>query len=123
MTNANYFEAGSWNVICDTCKQKKKDSNCRKQWDNLFVCNACWDPKHPYLWPRPVVIDGKAVPIARPRTPDKLVESPNNTTGSIWGSRYWNGSSFVSDLTWENWAEPWGGVSEADYNPTNFPLR
>ena len=119
----NTLVKGTWNLICDICKIKKKAKDCKKQWDGLMACPNCYDTKHPFLWPRPAVVDGRAVPNARPPQPDVFIDSPNDTSGSVWDVRYWNGSSFVSDLIWDDWDEPWGGITGSPYTPENFPLR
>ena len=42
----NYFKSGAWNVICDVCGQKKKNSDVRKRWDGLMVCTDDWESRH-----------------------------------------------------------------------------
>ena len=43
----NYYLPGAHNVICDRCGAKIKSTVARKTWDNLIVCPADWEPRHP----------------------------------------------------------------------------
>ena len=65
MGKADYAKLGDYNVICDRCHQKIKASRAKLQWDNLFVCHKCWEPRHPQDF-IPSVVDDTSVPIARP---------------------------------------------------------
>jgi len=47
MPYSTYYKKGDWNVECDRCGYNFKASQCRKTWDNLFVCKSCWEPRHP----------------------------------------------------------------------------
>jgi hypothetical protein len=43
-----YYKKGATNVICDRCGFKKKSTECKMQWNNLFVCaDSCWEARHP----------------------------------------------------------------------------
>lgn len=69
-----YYLKGGWNVICDRCGSKKKNNECRMEWDNLFVCvDGCWEKRQPmdYLRAYP---DHQNVPIPRPDGPPVYVE-------------------------------------------------
>lgn len=66
MGRADYVKHGDWNVICDRCGMKRKASECRTTWDNLFVCrDMCWMPRHPQDFVEGIAED-QTVPIARP---------------------------------------------------------
>ena len=89
MGKADFVKHGDWNVICDKCGFKRKASECRMQWDNLFVCKECFDVRHPQDSVRGVP-DYQAVPIARPDvvatmgpTTVKVAGSKNDTTIDI----------------------------------------
>ena len=41
------YIAGDHYVICDVCGFKKRRSETRKRWDNLIVCHADWEERHP----------------------------------------------------------------------------
>lgn len=75
MGRADYFSAGSWNVVCDQCGEKYKSHQLRKQWDGLMVCKRCWEPRHPQDLIRPIK-DDPGVPWSRPDQPPIFV-SPN----------------------------------------------
>lgn len=36
-------------AICDRCGLEYRLHELRKEWNNLKVCNSCWEPKHPQL--------------------------------------------------------------------------
>ncbi len=70
------MSTGNWNVICDRCGMKRKASDMRMTWDNLFVCaDHCWEPRQPQDF-----VEGRAddqtVEIARP----DVVASTGETT-------------------------------------------
>ena len=37
----------AWNVICDLCGWKFKNTEVRKRWDGLLVCRKDWETDHP----------------------------------------------------------------------------
>jgi len=42
------YHPGDHYVICDQCGFRRLASECRMQWDGLFVCaDTCYDEKHP----------------------------------------------------------------------------
>lgn len=67
MGKSDYFAAGQWNVVCDQCGKKFKSSQIRRQWDGLYVCRKCHDPRHPQDFVKGVV-DDQSVPYSRPQT-------------------------------------------------------
>lgn len=38
--------SGSWNVICDVCGRKYKNTDVRKRWDGLIVCAKDFEHRH-----------------------------------------------------------------------------
>lgn len=122
MPNNNYYNEGSWNIICDRCGQKYKREQCKKEWTGLLVCHFCWDRKHPWNLPLPIAIDSLPVIEARPRP--STVYLYNYDPGlSTWGGPYQiNPYTLVQDLNWEAWDEFWDGNDQQEYNSTNFPL-
>lgn len=42
----NYLKLGSWNVICDVCGRKFKNTDVRKRWDGFVVCSQDWETRH-----------------------------------------------------------------------------
>jgi hypothetical protein len=79
MGRSDFIHHGSYNVICDRCGMKRKASECRITWDNLFVCSdTCWMPRHPQEFVVGVP-DDQTVPIARP---DKEYSMGSTTVGT-----------------------------------------
>lgn len=35
------------NVLCKVCQFKKKRSQLKMRWDGLWVCDECWESRHP----------------------------------------------------------------------------
>lgn len=68
----NRLVLGDWNAICDNCGFKFKASQLRKDWKNLEVCAACYEPKHPQLMIK-VPRDDPAVPWSRPEGEPQFV--------------------------------------------------
>lgn len=42
----NYYKAGQYNFICDSCGFKYKTGKAKKRWDGLYVCNKCFEHRH-----------------------------------------------------------------------------
>ena len=68
----NFFESGSWNVICDSCGKKMKSSHAKHRWDGFIVCNDCFEHRHPQdlIKTKP---DKQTVPFTRPPS-DTFIE-------------------------------------------------
>lgn len=75
MGKADYYRQGDYNVICDRCGRKFKSSSCQMEWDNLFVCNSCWETRQPQDFVRGYA-DDQTVPIARPRGDPVFITTP-----------------------------------------------
>lgn len=45
--NNTRLELGKWNVICDRCFRKLKNTDVRKEWTGFMVCERCWEARHP----------------------------------------------------------------------------
>lgn len=69
---ANYYKAGTWNVICDVCGFKMKSDEVRKRWDGYMVCQADWEPRHPMDFLR-APPGPKPLPWARPEQADVFI--------------------------------------------------
>lgn len=41
------WDNGGWNVICDSCGRKFKDSDLQLRWDGLMVCSSDWEVRQP----------------------------------------------------------------------------
>lgn len=75
MGRADYFAHGDYNVICDRCGTKYKASDCVLEWDNLFVCQECHEPRHPQEFLRGIP-DRQSVEIPRPDTTPTFITNP-----------------------------------------------
>lgn len=72
------YDKGSWNVLCDRCGFKYKNTQLRLEWTGLRTCcgagtNDCWDPRHPQLDVKGVE-DRQAPPWVRPEPPDTFTD-------------------------------------------------
>ena len=121
MANYNYYSPGLHNFICMVCRQKKKSDQLMIRWDNVIVCKKCYEPKHPFLEPRPMVDDIEPVWDASPRPSPSYI---TNLEGglSIWGSIYKRGFNLVPDIEWQDYDEFWGDSEGIPYTSENFPL-
>lgn len=64
-----------WNAICDRCGAKRRNSEMRKQWNNLIVCaDTCWEPRNAQDFVRGVV-DRQNPPWVRPEPADTFMAS------------------------------------------------
>lgn len=70
-----WFRSGKYNVICDVCGFKFKETDLRKRWDGLMVCERDWEQRHPQELLRPVP-DQVKLPWTRPEGRDQFI-TPN----------------------------------------------
>jgi len=71
MGRADYYLDGSNNVICDMCGKKYKAHQLAKQWDGIWTCKRCWEPRQPQDFVRGVLDDSRPV-LSRPEAPDEF---------------------------------------------------
>jgi hypothetical protein len=75
-SSRNHYVKGSWNVICDRCGFKKKNTEVELEWDNLLVCkDGCWEARQPQDYIR-AIPDNRPVPMARPEATDQFITGP-----------------------------------------------
>ena len=72
------YKPGDWKVKCDKCGMTRYASECNLDWQNLFLCSGCWEPRHPQDFVM-AVLDDQSVPIARP----DVVSSMGETTVKV----------------------------------------
>ena len=77
----NYWKSGDWNARCDSCGFKFKASELKDRWDNMKVCNECWEPYHPQLLLR-VPVDTVAPKWVRP-DPEEIYISVDYIATSV----------------------------------------
>lgn len=82
MGRADYYKHSDYNVICDECGFKRKASECRKRWDNAFVCaDTCWEARHSQEYVRSKH-DRQRVPLARVDKASILSQTAVKTSAS-----------------------------------------
>ena len=68
------YASGKYSLaICDRCGLRYKYTQLRKEWNNLFVCPECYEPKAPHINPVPNVADPEAIRDPRPQAPPSIV--------------------------------------------------
>lgn len=70
--NANYYRAGDNNVQCDRTGFKMKASECRFEWNGLYVRKKSWERRHPQDLLRGMP-DRQAPDVSRPGTGDRFL--------------------------------------------------
>jgi hypothetical protein len=80
MGKQDKYLKGDWNVICDYCGKKMKQSQCRLTWDNFLVCSdTCWEPRQPQDFVRGKVDKQRVDPLlARPDDRQAFTETALN---------------------------------------------
>ncbi|HEY3526892.1 MAG TPA: hypothetical protein VGK47_11885, partial [Nitrososphaeraceae archaeon] len=117
--NYNYYSPGLHNFICMKCHQKKKSDQLMIQWDNLIVCRNCYDPKHPWLEPTPVIDDLEIAHDTNSRSNPFYIDTTQEGGLSIWGQAYEIGTNLVPDIEWQDYNEFWGDGSGIPYTNEN----
>lgn len=64
-----HYRPGDYLIICDQCGQWEYASRAKLQWNNLFTCPTCYEPRQPQDFVRGLY-DEQRVSIARPRQAD-----------------------------------------------------
>ena len=61
------FATGKYSqAICDRCGYQYPYLDLKKEWNGLFVCPECFEPKHPQLENKDDPADAQALPWSRP---------------------------------------------------------
>ena len=69
-------------AICDRCGQQYKFLRLKQEWNGLYVCPECYEPKHPQLDPPHHKADAQALPWSRPARQEPMtvfVGAPGDT--------------------------------------------
>jgi hypothetical protein len=64
---------------CQRCSFEYKYNDLRKEWTGLYVCEYCYDPRHPQDYVK-AVPDDMRVPYTRPENTTVSVEADMNET-------------------------------------------
>ena len=83
------FATGKYSqAICDRCGYQYPYLDLKKEWNGLFVCSECFEPKHPQLDPPYSRPDPEALQNPRPDRVEPIVVPvgfPNETPFSSVG--------------------------------------
>lgn len=60
-----WYTSGEWKAVCDVCGFYFKNTQLKKRWDGLMVCEQDWEQRHPQDLIRPLP-DSPALPWTRP---------------------------------------------------------
>jgi len=85
MGRADFLALGSWNALCDRCGGKFKAYDLKIDWQGLYLCQRCWEPRHPQDFVRGIQ-DVQTPPWTRPPSADTFVDvgcTPNNRTDIV----------------------------------------
>lgn len=74
MGDSTYLLEGGWNVTCDLCGKKIKNTDAVKSWDNFYNCRHHKEVRNPQDYLRGVR-DNPSVPFTRPTPPLSFVTS------------------------------------------------
>ena len=82
MSTPQYYDNGSFNVICDVCGRQYRAFQLTQRWDGLMVCQGDWEPRQPQDFVRGVA-DKMAPPWTRPEPADTFINPFVNTTSHV----------------------------------------
>jgi len=85
-------------ALCDRCGFRYKLLELRKEWNGLFVCQECYEPKHPQLDPPYHPADPEAIKNARPARQEPIVVQVGNPNQSLFSSNGMQPSQVNGDL-------------------------
>jgi NAD-dependent SIR2 family protein deacetylase len=93
------FATGKYSqAICDRCGYQYPYLELRKEWNGLFVCPECYEPKHPQLDPPYHAADPEALKNARPDREEPIVVPVGNPNQSLFTSNGMQPSQVKGDL-------------------------
>jgi hypothetical protein len=71
MGENDYYAPGDWNVACSMCGRKMKASQMVKNWQGMYRCVKCNEPRHPQDFVR-AVQDVQTVPFSQHQLEDDI---------------------------------------------------
>lgn len=77
-----YYKPGDNYFLCPVCGLKKRVSEGRYRWDKEYVCNPCWEPKHPQESVK-ARMDRMSARISRPEPSDVFIDVTDVTWGDL----------------------------------------
>jgi len=78
------YASGDNKAICDRCGRLYKMSTLRKEWNGLYTCSSCWEPRQTQDFVRGVK-DMMSVAVSRPEQGNTFVTIQCTTRSSISG--------------------------------------
>ena len=85
-------------AICDRCGQQYKYLQLRKEWNGLFTCPECFEPKHPQLDPRYHPADPIALRDPRPARQEPVIVFVGAPGDSVFESNGMQPSTEIREL-------------------------
>ena len=85
-------------AICDRCGQQYKYLQLRKEWNGLFTCPECFEPKHPQLDPGYHPADPIALRDPRPARQEPVVVFVGAPGDSVFQSNGMQPSTEIREL-------------------------
>ena len=93
------FATGKYSQdICDRCGYQYPYLDLKKEWNGLFVCPECFEPKHPQLDPPYSRPDPEALQNPRPDREEPIVVQVGNPNQSLFTSNGMQPSEVNGDL-------------------------
>ena len=93
------FATGKYSqAICDRCGYQYPYLDLKKEWNGLFVCSECFEPKHPQLDPPYSRPDPEALQNPRPDREEPIVVQVGNPNQSLFTSKGMQPSEVNGDL-------------------------
>lgn len=77
-----YYKPGDNFFLCPVCGFKKRVSDGRYRWDKVFICNDCFDPRHPQEFVRSRA-DRISARISIPEPTDVFIDVGDVTPGDL----------------------------------------
>lgn len=75
MGRADYWLPGGWNMVCQVCGFKYKNTEMKLRWDNVWCCPEDWEVRQPQDFVRGVK-DQMAIPYSNPEPPNVFDSFP-----------------------------------------------
>ena len=93
------FATGKYSqAICDRCGYQYPYLDLKKEWNGLFVCQECFEPKHPQLDPPYSRPDPEALQNPRPDREEPIIVQVGNPNQSLFSSNGMQPSEVNGDL-------------------------
>jgi len=93
------FAVGKYSqAICDRCGFQTNYLDLKKEWNNLLVCQDCYEPKHPQLDPPYHAPDPEALKNPRPARQEPIIVPVGDPNQSLFSSVGMQPAPVIGDL-------------------------